>query len=177
MSPDWQGCMRLEMIIPGWEWVALWSPASLFRIKLGFSPCVRFPTLLHPTICCMSPRGSREDTTHPASDVSKCCWGRKPALFSRNVKGPEGMKGQWRSEWRRREKGAGEAGVKREGQWRGGGGHMKVEGEERPDQVRSLSLGSSCQGTSVLTGPRMGHCPRLSQPFHLLMSVFHKGFV
>lgn len=130
MSPDWQGCMRLDVIIPGWEWVALWSPASLFRIKLGFSPCVRFPTLLHPTICSKSPRGSRGGTAHPASDVSKCCWGRKPALFSRNVKGPEGMKGQWRSEWRGREKGAGEAGVKREGQ----GGTWRWK--ERRDQTK-----------------------------------------
>lgn len=177
MSPDWQGCMRLEMIILGWEWVALWSPVTLFRIKPGFSPCVRFLTTLHPTICSKSPRGSRGDTAHTVSDISKCCQGRKPALLSRNVKGTEGMKGQQRSEWRGKEKRAGEAGVKSEGWWRGGGGHMKVEGEESPDQARSLSLESSCQGTSMRTGPRVGHCPRLSQPFHLLMSVFHKGFV
>ena len=114
MSPDWQGCMRLEMIILGWEWVALWSPATLFRIKVGFSPCVRFPTTLHPTICSKSPRGSRGDTAHTVSDISKCCRGRKPALLSRNVKGPEGMKGQQRSEWRGKEKGAGEAGGEKE---------------------------------------------------------------
>ena len=148
-----------------------------FQNQAGLFPMCQVPDPPSSYHCSKSPRGSRGDTAHAASDISKCCWGRKPALLSRNVKGPQGMKDQWRSEWRGREKEAGEAGVKREGQGQGEGGHMKVEGEERPDQVRSLSLGSSCQGTSMLTGPRVGHCPRLFQPFHLLMSIFHKGFV
>ena len=173
MSPDWQGCMRLDVIIPGWEWVALWSPASLFRIKLGFSPCVRFPTLLHPTICSKSPRGSRGGHCPPCVWCKQMLLGKEASSFQQEC---ERSRGNERSmeEWMEGERERSWGGRSEKG---GAGGHMKVEGEERPDQVRSLSLGSSCQGTSVLTGPRMGHCPRLSQPVHLLMSVFHKGFV
>lgn len=140
MSPDWQGFMQLNTIIRDSEWAALWSRGSFFRIKLGFSPCVRSRPASsyclwkvpkrqpwgHGPHCARYKQGLPEKEARFLSS-------RKSFLLSWNLKIPEGMKGQGRNEWRGRESWLVRS-------WRGNserGGTTGAEEEERPKEPQT----------------------------------------
>lgn len=157
MSPDWQGFMQLNTIIRDSEWAALWSRGSFFRIKLGFSACVRSRPA---SSYCLWKVPKRQPWGHGPH----CAWykqgllekearflsSRKSFLLSWNLKIPEGMKGQGRNEWRERVMASEE--LERQ-QWKGrdDGGGRRGETKRNRTPSEGAWVWSSHHSSSVLT--------------------------